>query len=345
MAPLIKYDNGISIEGLEFRLDAHRKCDYSFVSHAHSDHARRHTRIIATPETALLYRDRYPQVSVRAVPLQRRVKFGKATVELFSAGHMLGSAQILVDVGGTRIVYTGDFKVYPNLTCAPLEHKRCDILIMESTYGDPAYSFPPQNEVYTRIVAFVRRAQMDGYIPVLVGYAMGKSQEAISLMQKHNFEVAVDPNVAGVTELYRKAGVKLGSTPAYGDLDEQTLKSRVLVVTPQTLRKEEYKAIRRTRSLFLSGWSQSGRRRGFGADLGVPLSDHADFSQLISYIERCKPHKIYTLHGEARFAKLLREMGYDAEYMHKDFRSDQATARKVELLRHKTALGENYELF
>jgi Cft2 family RNA processing exonuclease len=77
----------------------------------------------------------------------------------------------------------------------------------------------------------------------------------------------------------------------------------------------------------------------------VPLSDHADFSQLINYVKRCKPRKIYTLHGEAKFAKLLREMGYDAEYMHKDFRSDQATARKVDLKQHKAALGENYELF
>ncbi len=342
MAPLIKYDNGIYIDGLEFRLDAQRRCDYSFVSHAHSDHARKHGRIVATPETALLYRDRYPHVTVRAVPCQRRVKFGKASVELFSAGHMLGAAQILVEVGGTRIVYTGDFKIYPNLTCPPVEHKRCDILIMESTYGDPAYAFPPQNEVYTRIVAFVRRAQMDGYTPVLVGYAMGKAQEAISLMQKHGFEVAVDVNVARITELYRKAGVKIALTPVYDSVD---LKEKVLVVTPQTLRKDEYKELRRKRSLFLSGWSQGGRQHRFGTDLGVPLSDHADFSQLINYVKRCKPRKIYTLHGEAKFAKLLREMGYDAEYMHKDFRSDQATARKVDLKQHKAALGENYELF
>jgi putative mRNA 3-end processing factor len=342
MRPLIRYDNGIQIDGLEFRLDAHRRCDYSFVSHAHSDHARKHERVLATPETALLYRDRYPQVSVRAIPCQRRVKFGKATVELFASGHMLGAAQILIEVAGTRIVYTGDFKVYPNLTCPPVEHRRCDVLIMESTYGDPAFAFPPQNEVYTRIVAFVRRAQVDGYSPVLVGYAMGKAQEAVSLMQRQGFSVAVDANIARVTELYRKAGVKLDLTPLY---TKDNSKERVLVLTPQTLRSDEYKALRRTRSLFLSGWSQSSARRGFGADLGVPLSDHADFSQLISYIERCKPQKIYTLHGEPKFAKLLREMGYDAEYMYKDFRSDQSTARKVDLTQHGISLGKNFELF
>lgn len=343
MAPIIRYENGIAIEGLEFLLDARRRCECSFVSHAHTDHARKHERIIATPETVLMYRSRYPSVPARAIPFGRRVKFGKATVELFPSGHMLGAAQILVEVGAVRIVYTGDFKVYPNLTCPSVEVRRCDILIMESTYGDPQFAFPPQGQVHTRIVSFVERAMMDGYIPVLVGYAMGKAQEAVALMQKRGYQVLVDKAIAEVNELYRKAGVKLEPTTTFA---EERPQGKVIVVAPQSLKDEEYRKLRRTRSLFLSGWSQSKRRRGnFGADLGVPLSDHADFTQLIEYVRQCGATKVYTLHGEPHFAHLLREHGIDAEYLTNGFDSEQSVMSRLPAEGLRTAQGENYELF
>lgn len=343
MPPLIKYDNGIEIEGLDFHLDAHRRAECSFVSHAHSDHARKHGRVLATAETILMYRRRFPGVPTRALPMNRRIKLGDATVELFPSGHMLGAVQILIEIKRTRIVYTGDFKVYPNITCPPIESRRCDILIMESTYGDPMYSFPPQNEVYSRIVGFVKRAQSDGYIPVLAGYAMGKAQEAVCLLQQHGFKVAVDKAVNDINHLYRASGVKMDSTDHYL---HTSLDNKVVVVCPQTLREEQFRSLRRKRSLFLSGWSQGGRgKNNFSTDMGVPLSDHADFTQLIAYIESCSPRKIYTLHGEPKFAQILREMGYDAEYLHKGFRSDQSPTRPIDITKPKVAIGTNFELF
>lgn len=344
MPPLIKYDNGVEIEGLEFLLDAHRNCDYGFVSHAHSDHARKHKRVLATTETALLYRHRYPTVPTRALPMNRRIKLGNATVELFPSGHMLGAAQILIEIKNTRIVYTGDFKVYPNVTCPPIQSRCCDILIMESTYGDPRYSFPPQNEVYSKIVGFVKKAQAENYIPILVGYAMGKAQEAVFLLQQNGFHVASDKAVNDINQLYRAAGIKLEKTDHYLHTN---LSNKVVVVCPGTLRDDKFRAIPRKRSLFLSGWSQGGRGRiNFGTDMGVPLSDHADFTQLIAYIESCRPRKIYTLHGEPKFAQILREMGYDAEYLYKGFRSDTAKpAPMVDITKPKPAIGENFKLF
>jgi putative mRNA 3-end processing factor len=354
--PLITYDNGIAIEGLEFLLDASRAADFGYVSHAHFDHARKHGRILATAETALLYRQRFPNVPTRVLPTGRPVKFGDATVELFSSGHMLGAAQILVEIKKTRIVYTGDFKVYSNLTCPPLETRRCDILIMESTYGDPSYSFPPQNEVYTRIIGFVKRVLADRNIPVLIGYAMGKSQEAVMLLQQHGFAVCVDTPISKMNQLYRAAGVKLESTSHYL---HTSLENKVVVVSPQTMRQEEFRQLKRKKSLFLSGWSV-GVKKGFtvGADGGLPLSDHADYTQLLFYIQECNPRKIYTLHGEARFAELLRDLGYDAEYLTKGFRSDQVkapvTALREQPLRESSktppaandsTIGRNYELF
>ncbi|MCK4856683.1 MAG: hypothetical protein KAT58_01830 [candidate division Zixibacteria bacterium] len=338
---MIEYDNGIRIEPLNVNLDATRKCDYSFVSHAHSDHARKHRKILATPETALLYRYRFPSVPARVIPYGRKARIGSATVELFPSGHMLGAAQILVITKGTRIVYTGDFKTYPNLTCVPVEIRRCDILIMESTYGDPICSFPPQNEVYARIIMFIERCFADGNTPVLVGYATGKAQEVVFLIQQHGFPVHVDSKVAEINELYRSAGVKLKPTRHF---TERSSAQRVLVVTPQTLRTEPYKALPYKRSVFLSGWSQGGNAKRFCvADWSLPLSDHADFNGLLSYVDKCRPKKIYTLHGTPQFATILREMGHDAEHINKGFKADHKRVRKSPL--RKIDLGENFELF
>ncbi|MFH2056193.1 MAG: MBL fold metallo-hydrolase RNA specificity domain-containing protein [bacterium] len=339
---MIDYDNGIGIIGLTARLDASRGCELGFVSHAHSDHAKRHKKIIATPETALLYGSRYRNVPARVLPYNRPAKIDDVTVELLPSGHMLGAAQIMVRADGQRIIYTGDFKVYPNLTCTPLETRRCDVLIMESTYGDPQYVFPPQAEVYARVVMFIQRCRDERQLPVLVGYAMGKAQEAVKLAQSQGFEVAVDSAVGRICELYRSAGVPLGSTPNWRTVN---LQEQVLVVTPQTLRKEEYQRLPRKRSVFLSGWAQGqGTRRFSAADYSLPLSDHADFSQLLGYVERCQPRKIFTLHGSPRFAQLLRDRGWDAEFLGKG-ETALVVSRARPAGRKPVPQGQNYELF
>ena len=339
---MIDYDNGIGIAGLSARLDATRGCELGFVSHAHSDHARRHQKIIATPETALLYKNRFRNVPARVLPYNRPTKIDDVTVELLPSGHMLGAAQIMVRGHGKRILYTGDFKVYPNLTCAPLETRRCDVLIMESTYGDPQYVFPPQAQVYSQVVMFIQRCVDERKLPVLVGYAMGKAQEAVKLAQSQGFEVAVDSAVGRICEIYRSAGVPLGSTPNWRSTEMQ---GKVLVVTPQTLKKEEYQRLPRKRSVFLSGWAQGGNARRFNsADHSLPLSDHADFSQLLGYIEQCRPEKIFTLHGSPKFAQLLRDRGWDAEFLGKGEKV-QVTPKVKPRSSKPVSHGQNYELF
>jgi Cft2 family RNA processing exonuclease len=339
---MIDYDNGIGITGLTARLDATRGCELAFVSHAHSDHARRHKKIIATPETALLYRHRYRNVPARVIPYNRPTDIDEVNVELLPSGHMLGAAQILVRAAGKRILYSGDFKVYPNLTCVPLETRRCDTLIMESTYGNPQYVFPPQAEVYARIVMFIERCRDERKLPVLVGYAMGKAQEAVTLAQEQGFAVAVDSSIGRICELYRSAGVPLISTPLWHTVSMQ---DKVLVVTPQTLKTEEYKRLPRKRSVFLSGWAQGqGTRRFSAADFALPLSDHADFSQLLGYIDKCRPGKIYTLHGSPKFAELLRARGWDAEYLGRGS-SVEVLAKPKPQQTPAISQGQNYELF
>ncbi len=64
------------------------------------------------------------------------------SITLIPAGHMLGSAQILMEYQGTRYLYTGDYKLQADATCEPLEWVKTDVLITESTFANPNVIHP-----------------------------------------------------------------------------------------------------------------------------------------------------------------------------------------------------------
>ena len=138
----LRHNNGIEIEGLDLHLDAHRKAEFSFVSHAHTDHIAAHKKILATPETILFFKERYKRSTCRAAQYGQKIKLGEFTLELFPAGHILGCAQIRLTHQGRKITYTGDFKLQAGATTPPAKVVKSDILIMESTYGQKKYVFP-----------------------------------------------------------------------------------------------------------------------------------------------------------------------------------------------------------
>lgn len=123
---MVHFNSGIEIDGVNLPLDSTRKRDFAFVSHAHSDHVASHRKILATPETILFFRKRYKQILSRALQFGKRAKIGKVDVELFSSGHILGAAQIMIHRDDQKIVYTGDFKLKPSATVEPIEIRKCD---------------------------------------------------------------------------------------------------------------------------------------------------------------------------------------------------------------------------
>src|SRR5262244_616099 len=149
---------GLHLTGTSLWLDARRKSELSFVSHAHSDHIARHERIIATSPTLRFMTHRLGSLpAALPVPYNRPFVLGPLDVELLPAGHILGSAQIrVIRADGRRIVYTGDLNGTPSLTAEPLQLARCDTLILEATFGHPRYVFPPKPAVLERLDAFVR---------------------------------------------------------------------------------------------------------------------------------------------------------------------------------------------
>ncbi|HVB96088.1 MAG TPA: MBL fold metallo-hydrolase RNA specificity domain-containing protein [Chloroflexota bacterium] len=185
---------------------------------------------------------------------------------------------------------------------------RADILIMESTYGTPRYVFPPDEEICARIQFFVERALNDGMTPVLLGYSLGKSQEAIALINRLGFPVVAHPSVAELADIYSRFGVELGN---YEVLQGPVPAGHVLIAPPNA-RRAGLPA--QCRTLYLSGWAlDRSTPYRLNVDEAVPLSDHADFTELIHFVEAVQPSHIYTTHGPASFAEHLRRLGFNAQ--------------------------------
>lgn len=320
------FDSDLKIPGHDFYLDAPRAVPCSFVSHAHSDHVRRHGKMVATPETILLCRLRFKSASggrARAVLFGQPTKIDDLKIELFPAGHMLGAAQILVQLDDQKIVYTGDFNLQPGYTCPGAEVKPCDVLIMESTYGRPHYRFPEREKVAQQICAFIDAAFASRKIPVLLAYAVGKAQEVMKLLGDRGYKMAVHKSIFDVARVYQRCGVELTNYDLFSD---PLLPETVLIFPPFFWKLPPVAKIENRRVAFLSGWGIDPQAKQlYHADEVFPFSDHADFADLVAYVQKANPKKIYTLHGFSEFAETLRRMGFDAEYL------PESPVRKVPL--------------
>lgn len=311
---MIHFNGGIEIDGVGFPLDSTRKEDFAFVSHAHSDHAASHKKILATPETALFFRKRYKRMLSRAVPFGMRARVGNVDIELFSSGHILGAAQIMIHHDDHRIVYTGDFKLKPSATAAPIEIRKCDLLIMETTYGRPEYVFPDRDVSIELLLNFIKSTRISGYTPIILAYSLGKAQEALKIIGTLGYAASLHSSVYDMTLLYQKCGVEFGE---FEKFNRETYADKVVIAPPLWRRNPDMKGIRRVKSCMLTGWSAGKIPRWSGADATIPLSDHADYNDLIRYVEIAQPKKILTIHGFKEFAADLRKRGYDAVYLEK----------------------------
>src|SRR4051812_30919269 len=204
----VEYQEGLYLPELDLWLDADGPRDRCVISHGHSDHIAEHRSIIATPETARIFRHRRGDAEMETLSYGERRDYGRFALTFFPAGHCLGSAQVLVEADGERLVYTGDIKLRPNVTAESAVIVPCDTLVMESTFGDPLYRFPPDVVTSARLYAAVDRSLSDDRVPVVLAYALGKGQEALELLLRRDYRVTLHGSVWNVAEIYRELGVE-----------------------------------------------------------------------------------------------------------------------------------------
>jgi putative mRNA 3-end processing factor len=304
---------GLHVTGTPLWLDAKRKSELSFVSHAHSDHIARHERVIATQPTIRFMAHRLGKLAA-ALPASygRPFELGPLVMELLPAGHVLGSAQLRVTrADGHRVLYTGDINLEPSLTAEPLQPAECDTLVIESTFGHPRFRFPPKRETLERVERWCREQLQRGIAPVLLGYPLGKSQEAMKFLVSRGLKIAAHASIHEVTALYEELGMPIGPVRRFhGSLEPD----EVLFYPPRLARSTALARLFPRSVAVLTGWAiDDSAARRYGADLAFPLSDHADFAGLVQYAKQCDASEVITHHGFAKeLAKALCDEGLDA---------------------------------
>ncbi len=293
-------------------MDARRAKPFCVVSHAHSDHTARHESFVATPATIDLMRVRMGDaVARRGVALEYGsiYEHGPLKIQLFPAGHVLGSAMVRVEApSGESLLYTGDFKTRRGLAAEPIEIPKADILIMESTFGRPEFVFPPTEVLHTGIVEFCSKAFEAGEVPVLLAYSLGKAQEVLKILESTDFKLMAYRTIRALNPVYEAHGYPM---PETRPLDFLNMEGCVSVLPPTVLKKLPKGP---HRLAMISGWGlQANARYRYKTDTVLPLSDHADYPELLEFVEAVDPKTVYTLHGStAALAADLRRAGRDA---------------------------------
>jgi putative mRNA 3-end processing factor len=305
---------GIKLSAHDFWLDAHRKVDFSFISHGHTDHLRNHNTVLATPATLRFHALRGKQRQTIALDYYEPFVLGDLTLQLYPAGHVLGSAMIRVERNGQSLLYTGDFKIRSSLTTERIKIPKADILIMESTFGHPDYrNTPSLLELVNDLNSFIQSAHKARNIPVVLAYALGKGQEAMKILGDLGYQVSVHHSVWDTARVYCDFGYQFPNCHIW-DESESTV-SDVLILPPHLTRTPVYRSLNPKRTVLLSGWANSKTGFRWGSNAQIPLSDHADFDDCLAFVQTVQPKKIFTLHGFPEFADHLRTLGYNAEVL------------------------------
>src|SRR3989475_6651892 len=216
----ILWESGVYLPEQQLWLDPRRPRPRAVISHAHTDHVADHPLAYATPATRRLVHPRRRKPSagtVEAVPYGEPIALDHCVVTFYPAGHVLGSAQTLVEADFGRILYTGDLRTRAGFTSTPAQPMPADVLILESTFGKPHYRFPDASEVIAAMVSWCKSVLDAGATPVLLGYSLGKGQEILSALAAAGLTIGLPPSSFGVTAVYRELGCDFPPYQRLGD--------------------------------------------------------------------------------------------------------------------------------
>ena len=310
---------GLYCRAADAWVDPWRPVPRALITHAHADHARPGCGeywAVASSEGVL--RQRLGQdITLHPVQYGEEHWLGQCRVSFHSAGHVLGSAQIRLEVDGEVWVVSGDYKRDADPSCEPFEPVPCDVLITEATFGLPIYRWQTGAEVAKEIRAWW---QGDRQRPsLLFCYAFGKAQRLMAELNAIGVddEVLLHGAVETVTRHYRAAAVPMTPSRPVSDLPRSdTLAGRLVLAPPSAHRSSWMRRFRSPQTGFASGWmAVRGARRRRGYERGFVLSDHADWPGLIQTVRQSGARKVYVTHGQSDvLARYLREIeGIEAE--------------------------------
>ncbi|MEP5515609.1 MAG: ligase-associated DNA damage response exonuclease [Bauldia litoralis] len=323
---------GLYSKAGDFHIDPTRPVPRALITHGHADHARPgHGSVLATHETLRIMASRYGEdfagASQTAV-LGETVRIGDAAVTFQPAGHVLGSAQILVEADGLRIVASGDYKRRADPTCRPFLPVPCDIFITEATFGLPVFRHPEPDDEIAKLLAsldqFPERAHLVG------AYSLGKAQRVIRLLRDAGYDrtIYIHGAMEKLCRLYEEEGVALGDlAPATVETGKKgDFAGSVVVCPPAQIAERWARRFPDPVACFASGWMRVRQRaKASGVELPLILSDHGDWDELTATITELAPAEVWVTHGrEEALVRWCELQGIAARPLHMVGYEDEA---------------------
>lgn len=304
----------------DFYVDPSAPVPRALLTHAHADHAfaGSDAYLAASPGVAIA-RHRLGGAPVTGVPYGEETKIGDAVVSFHPAGHVLGSAQIRIAVGGVVTVVAGDYKRAADPTTPAFEPLRCDVFVTESTFGLPIFTWPEPARVVDELLLAWRTEREAGGVFLVYGYSLGKAQRLLALLAERDERppepIFVHGAIANINQLYENEGVRLASWEALGDRKGKALAGRLVLAPPHTRGSAWVRRFPGARTALLSGFCRiRGERRRANVDRGLVLSDHADYDALHRTVRETGASRVLTTGPHAdTFARDLVERGFSAE--------------------------------
>jgi putative mRNA 3-end processing factor len=316
---VVQRPQGLFCPAGDFYIDPWRKVERAVTTHAHADHARSgHGHYLCAASGVGVLRARLGDIDVRGLAWGEPLQVGGARVSLHPAGHILGSAQVRIEVGGAVWVVAGDYCLSvlgdTNPTCEPFEPVRCDCFVTEATFGLPIYRWPRHADVFADMNAWWSANARDGEASVVGAYSLGKTQHVLAGIEPAIGPIYVHPAAHAINAAHVAEGVVLPAVRPWSELADPAALRGALVVAPPTANAPwRWQRAVRVREAFASGWMQRHKaRHRAGLDRGFVLSDHADWPGLIAAVEATGCTRVIVTHGdEAVLARALRERGLE----------------------------------
>lgn len=295
-------DAGLYCPAGDFHIDPHRPVARAVVTHGHADHCRPGAAsLLATPETAAIAAVRYGETafgSVQTLRCGEGLRIGDATLRFAPAGHVLGSAQVVIDTDGGRAVVSGDYKRRPDPGCDDFELVECDLFVTEATFALPVFRHPPAESQIAKLLhsltLFPERAHVIGT------YALGKAQRLILELRAagHDAPVFVHGALRKLCDLYETLGIGLGRLENATVAEKDRMKGAIVLAPPSAIADRWARRLPEPVVGMASGWMTVRQRaKQRGVELPLILSDHADWPELIDTVQAVKAAEVWITHG------------------------------------------------
>ncbi len=323
-------EKGLYVPLADVYIDPRRKVKRALITHGHADHSRLgmgHYLCTHAAKPVIKFR-LGSKINIDSVEFGETRTINGVKFSFHPAGHIIGSAQIRVEYKGEVWVVSGDYKTENDGLSEDFESVKCHTYITESTFGLPVYKWKPQSEVFEEINNWWRENQAEGKTSVLTGYSLGKAQRLLHGLDSSIGKIYTHTAVENTNQVLRKQGIILPPTIKINKHQEKKDYAGNIVVCPPSATGNPWmKKLGKVSIGAASGWMMiRGARRRRNVDRGFILSDHADWTGLLSAIESSEASSVFVTHGYSKiFSRYLAEKGYQSAEVKTEYDGDEAS--------------------